>query len=676
MASVIQSPFEVVSQNLLSIGALSIDEFLSSAHEAFVRRDAPPPDVPISAAPVPLASSSSKGRTIAGPTKTTTGGPITGLNHNLALHHTCLREFGETNKSLKFDLLEDAVDKKQCIITITRPDGAARSYKSEPVFRRKTDAKAQAARIAVQHGAIDFIMYGDSDELKAKKGVLLAPLEDDQPIASTSKLPPESQSLISEPERPMLRVREIEACCQEWRGDLVKPYWFDFSDVSQKNGAALKIRLAPHCYRVYSCEPTFDSPKEAQEHCAELAISENVLDFIRHGNGQTAPQSDLTSSPAISSGQIGTPKTIQAFYDSLPRPFEEPFGDMTAVEINAPGWLSNVLGNAKGARFTPSFHFLVHAKDTSVPSYSRSLKPLLTDLHGCLLRLKRPGECRSYLVEPSFGNPRDAKVAVCLLALSQGAGNWIREVGAAVEARITPEMRRFAQTSLFPTLAAETQRLCGTAPRFEFHTDGDGENAHSGFDSSADHFLAFGCTLKVNLKPNEVQDYSVPAEYRSKPDAKVAVAYHAAQEGVIDLLRGNDKLVPGYPPAFTWHGGVPQIAENPNGTKRKRKKKKKNDGGEPEGPPAKRLRTATGSNAVNPLPQKPRGGVSGSALLPQNPVASGSQVRDVIYATYLQDVQRARAAHTWNQVPTPIDTSDSRKRRSPSLEEGELQEDD
>jgi hypothetical protein len=168
-------------------------------------------------------------------------------------------------------------------------------------------------------------------------------------------------------------------------------------------------------------------------------------------------------------------QSLQTFYESLPRPFEEPFGDKTAEEITAVSYLSNLLQTAKGARFTSEFYPLVKSRDTSIQSY-HAVKTMSTDMHGCLIRIKRPGECRSYLVEPRFGALKNAKAAVSLLAFSMGAGKWIREAAEAVEARITPEIRRFAQTSLFPTLAQESQRLSGTTPRWEFSTDGDGEN--------------------------------------------------------------------------------------------------------------------------------------------------------------------------------------------------------
>ncbi|KAJ6482136.1 hypothetical protein C8R47DRAFT_981945 [Mycena vitilis] len=654
------SPFELVTQNLLSIGALSIDDFLSSAHEP--QQDVLPASSSSSAIPRATGVTAQKPTTeilyperpsipgvINGPRKST-GGSVTALAQ---LHQICLRQFGHAHHSLNFEFLEDAVDRKQCILTITRLDGAVRSYKTEPVFPRKSDAKAQAAVTAMEHGAMDFIMFGDSDQLKAKKGVLLAPLEDDQPVASTSKLP--SDNTTPEPEPSLLRVKEVEACCQEWRGDGVKPHWLNFNDLAMKqHGAALKIQLAPHCYRVYSCEPSFNSPSDALEHCANVAIDEKVLEFIKHGNGQTAPRTDSTPSSVIPIGEKGvvpTLKSLQSFYESLPQPFEESFGDKTVEEINAPGWLSNALANAKGARFTSDFHPLVCPRDVST-QFFRLLTPLPTDLHGCLLRLGCPGECRSYLVEPVWCNLKDAKAAVVLLALSQGAGKWIREVAAAVEARITQEMRRFAQASLFPTIASETQRSKLTTA-FESHRDGD----------------AFGATLKLDLGKQGVRKFFVSAEYRSKQDARIAVAFLAAHEGLIDMLRGNGKVAPGQVPAFSCKDDVFHIIPNPIPKKPKNKKKRSKNDGDKQGPPTKKQKTASGSNTAIPLPKKPAN--VARIPLPPKPKSStsGGSSRRV---QYCQDAP----SPAQNTVPTLRYASDPYARRSRSLEEGEVLDSD
>ncbi|KAJ7730878.1 hypothetical protein DFH07DRAFT_848247 [Mycena maculata] len=643
------SVFELVCENLRSIGALTIEEFLSAGPEELAKPDAAhdsPHNIAPSPASVPSGSASSKNT----PPPTTVTADTT---QNVArLHHTAQRAFGQSN-GLKFEFLEEAVDKKQCILTITRPDGSVRSYKSNPTFRRKNDAKAQVATIAIEHGALDFIIRGDSDALKAKKGVLLAPLgekdkDKQQPVASTSNISSNTRSgkrFVPEAGTPMPRYDEIAACCRKWRGTLVYPSWLDF-DTCNKHGAVLKIQLAPHCYRVYSCDPTFDSPSTAREHCAEIAVTEGVLEFIRHGNGQTAPQSDLTKPSLPHARQIGSARSLQRalqlFYEELPRPFEEPFGDKTASEINAPGWLSNILASAKGARFTSEFYSFVTTSDIS---------PRL--MYGCLLRLKRPGECRSYLAEPQFASQKDAKAAVSLLALSQGAGKYIREVGAVVEARIMRETRNFVASSVFPCLTSETQRLGGPAPKFESYTADD----------------AFGCTLLVALKPNaaesERRQYTVPAEYRSKADAKVAVAYLAAEQGVFDFLRfAGQPLPPGHAPSFSVQDSVPRIAQKGKGKKRKNRE---------QGPPAKKVKMEPDAGD---LPTRPFPSTSRFAVLPPRPeggMASGST--KPISASSAPAIRPTG----WRTIQAPRKSTgdvDAFPSPSSSLEDGELPRDD
>src|ERR1700730_13760358 len=100
---------------------------------------------------------------------------------------------------------------KRCILTITRPNGARRSYQTPGVYSRKNEAKSQTAALAIEMGAIDFITTGDSDLTKAKKGLVLAHLD------------AIGEGDCIEPEDPA--VQEIEDCCVEWRAGRVKPYW-------------------------------------------------------------------------------------------------------------------------------------------------------------------------------------------------------------------------------------------------------------------------------------------------------------------------------------------------------------------------------------------------------------------------------------------------------------------
>ncbi|KAJ6602507.1 hypothetical protein DFH09DRAFT_1124997 [Mycena vulgaris] len=598
--------------------------------------------------PPPSVASTSAGPASSKNTPPPPGPSASDAAQNVArLHHACQCSFGPGNLNvLKFELLDEGVEKKQCILTITRPDGAVRSYKSNPIHRRKIDAKAEVASIAIQHGALDFISHGDSDVIKAKKGVLLAPLRDKQPIASTSHIssnPRGSTSFVAESGASMARYKEIEECCRAWRS-LVRPEWFDFEDAKTWNnhGAVLRIQLTPHCYRVYSCEPTFDSPSKARENCADLAIGEGLDSSIRYDR-QIGP------APAVQ-------RALQAFYESLPRPFEEPFGDKTAAEINASGLLATALTLAKGARFIADFYFLVSTTDAIPPR----------TLQGCLLRLKRPGECRSFFADPQFSSQKEAKSAVALLALSQGAGKYIREAGAAVEAQVTPEIRRFVLASVFPVLATEMQRINGpgVAPQFEY--------------CSADD--AFGCRLQVNVEPKgeAVHQYAVPAQFRSKSDAKVAVAYLAAKQGVIDLLRFNGKPIPpGQAPAFNFDEGVPAFRKKPRAWKKK-KKRDANEGGEDEGPPAKKQKTAPAAQESQPLHVK-----SAAQAVPkhvQRPPLSGGVLfgGPLLYPPGRDAAPvplRAEAAQ--NAAPSSSHASGSglRRQRSASLEDGEVYSD-
>ena len=97
-------------------------------------------------------------------------------------------------------------------------------------------------------------------------------------------------------------------------------------------------------------------------------------------------------------------------------------------------------------------------------------------VHGCLLRVERPGECRSYLADPRFQKRADAKAAVCLQAMSLGVGNYIRELGTAVATKVS-HFRTLANQYILPQLASECEKTQpGNRPVFTFEMDRDGKN--------------------------------------------------------------------------------------------------------------------------------------------------------------------------------------------------------
>lgn len=127
------------------------------------------------------------------------------------------------------------------------------------------------------------------------------------------------------------------------------------------HGAALRIMLSMHAFRVYSSEATYSCPSDAKVACTKSAIDEGVLDYIKRGNGHNlslAPIGDehmgTSSAPAITG-----PISLQDFYESLPKPFPEFVGEKTASEINGPAWLNTTIQTARGGRLKAAFFWLM-----------------------------------------------------------------------------------------------------------------------------------------------------------------------------------------------------------------------------------------------------------------------------------------------------------------------------
>lgn len=62
--------------------------------------------------------------------------------------------------------------------------------------------------------------------------------------------------------------------------------------------------------------------------------------------------------------------------------------------------------------------------------------------------------------------------------MSQGAGDYIRSIGAAVEKFVTDDMRKLAAELVFPALSSECNKVRrGSRPLFQFETERDGKEA-------------------------------------------------------------------------------------------------------------------------------------------------------------------------------------------------------
>lgn len=125
-------------------------------------------------------------------------------------------------------------------------------------------------------------------------------------------------------------------------------------------GAALRIQLTAHALRVYSTDTIYATPAEAKVACATVALNQDVLEYIKYGNGQTQPSPEgpppesTNDTPAAESPAL----SLQQFYETLPRPFPEIAGDITAAEINAPTWLNTTAQASRGGRLKLSFLWL------------------------------------------------------------------------------------------------------------------------------------------------------------------------------------------------------------------------------------------------------------------------------------------------------------------------------
>lgn len=122
---------------------------------------------------------------------------------------------------------------------------------------------------------------------------------------------------------------------------------------------------------------------------------------------------------------------------------------------------------------TPNTHVCVHCFCVVEPKTNQIA------VHGCLLRLERPGEVKSYLVDARFSKRAEAKAAVCLLAMAEGAGDYIRSVAKAIEDKLPASMRKYVSEVLIPVLNAEYRKAHGPGiqPHVEYDMDLDGQSS-------------------------------------------------------------------------------------------------------------------------------------------------------------------------------------------------------
>ncbi|KAI0357113.1 hypothetical protein OH77DRAFT_1519559 [Trametes cingulata] len=491
-----EAAFAQATQGLLGVGAVPVLQYLQEPALAPVVQSALTPaaqHTPPSAAPGPA--------------------PETIIARAVArLHQAYQQTFGNTD-GLRFEYEEDAISQgKRCRLTITRPNGASRTYTSPLAYQRKYDAKTHASTVAIENGAIEFIMSGGGQEPSEEERTPPPPPPPQQADSAATLLEMDES------------VKTIEQTCSSWTIGRIKPHWLliNESKFGRTQGCALRIRLGPRNSKVWSVPTVYNTAAEAKKACAEAALADGVLEYIKTWSSHAAGMSVDEPGSEFPNSSI----TLQQFFDALPKPFPEQVPGQTAVDINGPAWLNTTIQSARGGKIVPNFVWTVDPK---------------LGFHGCLLRLERPGEVKSYLVDARFSKRAEAKAAVCLLAMSEGVGDYIRGVAKAVEEKLPAATRKHVTEVLTPLLNAEYRKVHGPGiqPQIEYDMDVD----------------ACGATMVVELGPSptpqQVRKYTVPAEYRNRNDAKLAVIAHAVEQGVIEFLRFKGRPPPpGYVPYY------------------------------------------------------------------------------------------------------------------------------
>ena len=154
--------------------------------------------------------------------------------------------------------------------------------------------------------------------------------------------------------------------------------------------------------------------------------------------------------------------------------------------------------------------------------------------------------------------------------------------------KISEVMRKLASNRILPSLTNEHSKKRPNVPLdYQYHQDKDGKVSSLKVELYLIDNSAFGCSLTLALRerprPGDTRTYSVPAEYRTKNDAKLALLCVVAAQGGIEFLRFSGRPIPGNYTPFIGNDAAQALAGQRFG-----KKRKEPDLSEESIPPAKR----------------------------------------------------------------------------------------
>jgi hypothetical protein len=150
-------------------------------------------------------------------------------------------------------------------------------------------------------------------------------------------------------------------------------------------------------------------------------------------------------------------------------------------------------------------------------------------VHGCPFRIYNSSSSKSYIVDPRFSKRKDAKAAVCFLAVSQGIYDYIQGMAPP---KITEEMRRVANKRIFPALEMAYGKLAPHCrPAIVYSRDVDGVCFARIYEWNSPLLVAFGASLQLDERLPFVSMlpkgglFTVEPNYPTKADARIAVLY-------------------------------------------------------------------------------------------------------------------------------------------------------
>ncbi|KIY70597.1 hypothetical protein CYLTODRAFT_488007 [Cylindrobasidium torrendii FP15055 ss-10] len=457
-----------IATNLARIGALTFQDFLASPFQ-------PIPSVPDSSYTLMDFSHTSDEVDV-------------GQKDALAkLYAACHQAFPGAVDVLRFE--QRAVDDGfECTLTITKPKGSTRTFKATAKVSAMA-AKESVCDLAILHGAESFLQGADAAQDH------MSHIQDDESV--TVVLPPRLQSHTNNP------VKKIENACL--RKDLIVSWFLYRASKGLTCGAILRVTTSPLSSIVYSCLPEFEDFDLAKLGCAKMAIERGVLELPKSSQKLFPPATEAV--------------TLQAFYESLTRPFPEQHLEQPLVPVeDASSWLNNLVQGSPGSG----------VRVTAFPFQDEITRS------GCLLRVTiNNEEARSYVVDARFLRRADAKSAVILLAMSDGLGLWIRGLSEATLALLTDEMRALSK-AIMVALDRGCQIL-NQRPKFEFQ--------------KPDDIALYGATLTVPLSSTDVRTFVAPMVYANKNDAKAAACLLVGKNGdetlnIIERRTGKTVRVP------------------------------------------------------------------------------------------------------------------------------------